>query len=174
MKETLEIINQMQRDGIVGAYAIGGAVGATFHLEPVATLDIDVFVSFTSTQNGALISLSPLYDYLGKLGCEARGEYVVIAGWPVQFLPPSDALAEEALAAAISTDVDGVPTRVMSAEHLVALALQLGRAKDHARIVQFCETDVLRYEILEDILRRHKLDDKWDRFKKRFMMENDV
>ncbi len=46
MKETLEVINQMQSDGVIGAYAIGGAVGATFYLEPMATLDLDVFVSF--------------------------------------------------------------------------------------------------------------------------------
>jgi hypothetical protein len=32
MKNTLEVINQMQRDGVIGRYAIGGAVGATFYL----------------------------------------------------------------------------------------------------------------------------------------------
>jgi len=30
MKATLEAINQMQTDGVIGKYAIGGAVGATF------------------------------------------------------------------------------------------------------------------------------------------------
>ena len=44
MKATLEVINRMQADGVIGQYAIGGAVGATFYLEPVATLDIDIFV----------------------------------------------------------------------------------------------------------------------------------
>jgi hypothetical protein len=38
-------INQMQADGSIQRYAIGGAVGATFYLEPVATLDVDVFVN---------------------------------------------------------------------------------------------------------------------------------
>jgi len=33
MKATLEIINQMQKEGIIGRYAIGGAVGAAFYLE---------------------------------------------------------------------------------------------------------------------------------------------
>lgn len=36
MNGTLEVINRMQADGIIGRYAIGGAVGATFYLEPVA------------------------------------------------------------------------------------------------------------------------------------------
>lgn len=68
MKETLEVINRMQADGVIGRYAIGGAVGATFYLEPVATLDIDVFVSFRTMADRPLISLSPLYDYLKARG----------------------------------------------------------------------------------------------------------
>jgi hypothetical protein len=30
VKETLEIINAIQRDGVIGKYAIGGAVGRRF------------------------------------------------------------------------------------------------------------------------------------------------
>jgi hypothetical protein len=37
LKETLELINQTQADGVIGEYAIGGAVGAMLYLEPVAT-----------------------------------------------------------------------------------------------------------------------------------------
>jgi len=40
----------MQADGIIGSYAIGDAVGATFYLEPVATLDVDVFVQLYFTR----------------------------------------------------------------------------------------------------------------------------
>jgi hypothetical protein len=42
IREVILTINQMQADGVVDRYAIGGAVGATFYLEPVATLDVDV------------------------------------------------------------------------------------------------------------------------------------
>jgi hypothetical protein len=34
LKVTLELINQMQADGVIETYAIGGAVGATFYLAP--------------------------------------------------------------------------------------------------------------------------------------------
>ncbi|MCX6349559.1 MAG: hypothetical protein NTV79_08710 [Candidatus Aureabacteria bacterium] len=169
MKETLKIINRMQADGVIDRYAIGGAVGATFYLEPAATLDIDIFVSFRTTTAGALISLSPLYDYLKARGHEAKGEYIVLGGWPVQFLPPGDALDEEALANAVETEVEGVPTRVMTAEHLAAIALQLGRAKDHARILQFIESGTLDTDKLEDILTRHGLLEKWERFGHKFL-----
>jgi hypothetical protein len=53
MKAALEVINQMQADSVIGNYAIGGAVGATFYLEPVAALDIDVFVSFYRGRAGS-------------------------------------------------------------------------------------------------------------------------
>jgi hypothetical protein len=71
MKASLEVINRMEADGLIGGHAIGGAVGATFYLEPVATLDIDIFVSF---QKGGLISLSPIYDCLTAQGYKTEGD----------------------------------------------------------------------------------------------------
>ena len=46
IKEVITAINQMEADGIIERYAIGGAVGATFYLEPVATLDLGCFCGF--------------------------------------------------------------------------------------------------------------------------------
>jgi hypothetical protein len=42
MRETLAIIEQLHTTGFIGPYAVGGEVGAAFHLEPVATLDVDI------------------------------------------------------------------------------------------------------------------------------------
>lgn len=169
MKETLEAIHRMRKENVIGAYAIGGAVGATFYLEPMATMDVDVFVSFEEKKDSALISLAPIYSYLKAKGYLFRGEYAIIGGWPVQFLPPTDALGEEAVAEAVETEVEGAPTRVMTAEHLVAIALQLGRAKDHARILQFIEAGVLDTGKLDSILARHGLLEKWGRFERLFL-----
>jgi len=168
MKATLEVINQMEADGVVSNYAIGGAVGATFYLEPVATLDIDIFITFQETSGSPLISLTPIYDYLTRRGFKAEKEYIVIGGWPVQFLPPGSALVEEALAQAVTTDVEGVRTRVMTAEHLTAIALQTGRAKDAARVLQFIESGNLDADRLDGILKRHGLVAKWEQFGDRF------
>jgi hypothetical protein len=169
MKATLKVINQMQADGVIGRYAIGGAVGATFYLEPVATLDIDIFVSFGKKPGSALLTVSPIYDYLAAKGYPTEKEYIIIDGWPVQFLPPSDALGEEALAEAVATKLDGMTTYVMTAEHLVAIALQTGRAKDFARILQFIEAGVLDPRKLDAILERHRLLAKWEKFGHRFL-----
>jgi hypothetical protein len=170
MKATLQVINQMQADGVIGQYAIGGAVGATFYLEPSATLDIDIFVSLQASPGSLLLSLQPLYDYLVRdRHYQQEGEYIIIEGWQVQFLPPGDALAEEAIAQAITTEVDGVPTRVMTAEHLVALALQLGRSKDYSRLLQFIEAGVLDVAKLDPILARFQLLAKWEDFGHKFL-----
>lgn len=159
MKLTLEMINRMQ------------AVGATFYLEPSATLDVDVFVSFPIAKAGSLVSLTPIYEYLTARGCKTEREYIVIDDWPVQFLPPSDALEDEAITKAVQTAVEGVPTWVMQAEHLVAIALRTGRAKDQARILQFVEQNAVDRNKLDQVLRRHALLSKWELFERRYLKE---
>lgn len=59
--------------------------------------------------------------------------------------------------------------RVISAEHLVAIALATGRAKDHTRILQFVEQSAVDRETLKDILERHGLSAKWGQFEDRFL-----
>ena len=161
----------MQADGIIGKYAIGGAVGATFYLDPSATLDVDVFVTLPAAAGGSLLSLSPIYEYLTARGGKVEVEYIVVGDWPVQFLPPSDALEQEAIEEARQAEVDGVTTWVMRAEHLVAIALRTGRAKDHARIVQFLGQNAVDRDKLGRILTRYALVPKWERFKSKFLRD---
>jgi hypothetical protein len=169
MKDTLQAINQMQADGVIRKYALGGAVGATLYLEPAATVDVDIFVLLPEASGSGLISLSGIYEYLITRGYKAQAEHIVIGAWPVQFLPASNALEEEALAEALPTEVEGVPAWVMTAEHLVAIALRTGRNKDHARIMRFLEQDVVDSEKLNRILEQHGLTVKWEKFKKRYL-----
>jgi len=169
VKEAIEAINQMQADGIIGEYAIGGAVGATFYLAPAATVDLDIFATLPGASGKMLVSLSPIYEFLKSRGGKIQDEYIVLGDWPVQFLLPSNSLEREAVAQALSTEVDGVPTRVMSAEHLVAIALNTGRAKDHSRILQFFEQQAVDRKKLQDVADRHGLSAKWNQFERRFL-----
>lgn len=168
VKATLELINQMQADGVIGKYAIGGAVGATFYLAPAATADLDLFVKLP-VATGLLVSLSAIYEYLKSRGCTEQDEYILVGDWPVQFRPANKPLQEEALNRAVPTSVDGVATRVISAEHLVATALDTGRAKDHNRILQFIEQAAVDRAKVADIVDRHGLHAKWDQFERRFL-----
>jgi hypothetical protein len=169
VKATLEAINQMQADGVIGKYAIGGAVGATFYLEPAATVDLDIFAVLPAVSGRSLLSLAPIYDYLKARGGKVQDEYIVIGEWPVQFLSPANDLEQEAVNEATATKVKGVGTWVMSAEHLVAIALRTGRAKDHSRILQFIDQKAVNRKKLRTILERHDLTSKWNQFERRFL-----
>ena len=146
-----------------------GLWGPPFCLEPVSTLDADVLVSFKRDPGSLLISPQPLFDYLRRRGCEVKGKYIVIGEWPVQFLPPTGPLAEEALMQAVSQEVSGEPVRVFTAEHLAAIAVQAGLAKDKARLLQFVESGVLDASKLAELIIRHGLTDAWQRFGRQFL-----
>lgn len=171
IRDVIIAINQMEADGVIDRYAIGGAVAATFYLEPVATLDVDVFVAFRSEPGQLLADPKPIFDYLLARGWPMRGEYVMIAGWPVQFLPPTGPLVEEALAEALEMDVEGVSARVFTAELLAAIALQTGRAKDKARLLQFIEEGALDAARFQAIVRRHDLVEAWAKFERQFLSD---
>lgn len=167
MRDTLAIVEQLHADGIIGPYAVGGAVGAAFYLEPVATLDVDIFVLFEPAP--LILTLSPIYAACAKRGYQPEGDAIQIEGWPVQFLPATQPLVAEAVREAVTRESAGLTTRVMNAEHLMAIALQTGRAKDHARLVMFVEAAVADTKRLHDILARHSLLEAWAKFEKRFL-----
>lgn len=169
IRDAIEMINQMQRDDVIDRYAIGGAVGATFYLEPVATLDVDVFVEFHIAPGSQIASPAPIFKYLRDRGCTMEGEHILIAGWPVQFLPAGNALLQEALAAAVEKGVDGTPARVFTAEYIAAIALQTGRAKDKARLLQFIEAGALDLKQFQEILAHHGLSGQWQKFERQFL-----
>lgn len=169
ISQVIAAVNQMEHDGVIERYAVGGAVGATFYLEPVSTLDVDIFVVFKREVGRRLVNLQPIYDYLTARGGVVEGEYIVIAGWPVQFLPPTGPLAEEALAEAVTVNIGELQCRVFTAEHLAAVALQTGRPKDKARLLQFVESGELNADRFQDILACHSLNGKWQEFKNLFL-----
>ncbi len=167
MKSTLAAVEQLHAAGVIGPYAIGGAVGAAFYLEPVATLDVDIFVLFEPAP--VILTLTPIYEACAELGFLPEGDAIQIEGWPVQFLPATQALVAEAVREAVIRTDGGLTTRIMTAEHLMAIALQTGRAKDHARLVMFVEAGVYEQDRLQAILARHSLLELWTKFEQRFL-----
>ena len=82
---------------------------------------------------------------------------------------PSGGLEREAIDQAFQTEVDGVTTWVTRAEHLVAIALKTGRAKDHVRILQFLEQVSVDQSKLEESLKEFDLADKWAQFERKYL-----
>src|SRR5437867_2115901 len=153
METTLQVLNDLERAGVVSRYAIGGAMGAMFYVEPVLTFDLDVFVVLPQA-GGGLLTLAPLYEALRARGYHEEKECVNIEGVPVQFLPAYNALLEEALAEARETRYEATTTRVLRAEHLLAIALQTGRDKDRERVRLLREQASLDQKYLAAVLAR--------------------
>jgi len=71
MEKALQVLNELERNGELGRYAIGGAMAATFYIEPVLTFDLDIFVVLPEAAGG-LLTLAPLYQALRTRGYTAE------------------------------------------------------------------------------------------------------
>ena len=161
MKKTIQVLNQLQKKGLIKDYAIGGGIATIFYVEPFFTYDLDVFIipsGMAKEQN--LILLSPVYNYLETKGYKWKGEHIIIEGIPVQFIPANE-LEEEAITKARKIEYEGVKTRVMTPEHLVALLLRAGRKKDLGKIEKLLEQTRIDRRKLGAILRKYGLDKKF-------------
>jgi hypothetical protein len=161
VKKTLQVLNLLEQQGVIRKYAIGGAMGATFYVEPFTTFDLDVFVVLSNADAAPLLTLTSVYQFLAARGYLPEKECVMVEGVPVQFLPAYNPLLEEALEQASEVMYEDVPTRVLSIEHLAAIAVQTGRSKDRARIPMFLDSGALNRQRLDDILARYGLTERW-------------
>lgn len=90
----------------------------------------------------------------------------------MQFVEAShNALWKEAIENADTIKIGDFDVSLIGREHLVAMWLLAGRAKDFQKIAQFWEAEILDEEKLFDILRRHNLISKWNKEKRRYIDE---
>jgi len=161
MKKTIEVLNQLQRKGLIKDYAIGGGIATIFYVEPFFTYDLDVFIIPSGTvKEQNLILLSPIYSYLEAKGYKWKGEHIIIEGVPVQFIP-ADELEKEAVTRAKGVEYEGVKTRVMAPEYLVAVLLRAGRKKNLEKIEKLLEQTKIDRRKLGAILRKYGLSKKF-------------
>jgi hypothetical protein len=172
LKSALQVINGMVVDGIIKKYAVAGAVAALNYIEPAVTQDLDILVSFDDfCEPSGLATLEPLISYLRDRGyTDFENEGIVIEGWPVQFLPVANDLDAEGLNEAVEVEIElgsgSAPIRIttLTAEHIVATALKVGRPKDRERILRFIEGKAVDLKVLRDVLNRHDLLEAWSKF----------
>ena len=121
MKDIAILLEEMNQEGVIRTYAIFGAAAQMCYTEAVVTMDLDVLIAIPNSDQDALISLSSIYEFCNKKGYYPEGEAIRIGIWPVQFIPAYDNLTKEAMDFAITSELDGVPVRVVSAEYLAAI-----------------------------------------------------
>jgi hypothetical protein len=70
------------------------------------------------------------------------------------------------IAPALKVNISGVETKILPVEYLVAIMLQLNRPKDRAKIDLLINNDEVSIDIpkLQQILTKHDLTKKWERF----------
>ncbi len=167
MEKVCEVLERLVAGGTLKNYAVGGATAAGFHGEPLATLDVDVFVFAEADTGSVLVTMEPVFAELAQLGFrEFEKECVLIHGLPVQFLTVSSPLEAEAVSEARQVDWDGKRLRVMCPEHLAALALRTGRPKDRGRLLYLLDLPDFDRPLFEGIVQRHGLGDVWTRWQR--------
>ena len=167
MRELALALNEMVRLSVVHNYALFGAIAQMRYTEPVATLDADVLVAVP--EGNSLDPLRHIYDHCRQRGWRVEGEAVRIGAWPTQFIPAFSALTQEAMEQAETAEFEGVPLRVVRADHLAVIALSVGRAKDFARVLALLESDAVSRQTIADLAERHGLAVAWQRFEARFL-----
>lgn len=169
INSVVDAVDQMIKEGIVDRYAIGGAFAATLHNEPIATVDLDIFFLLKKPQDGVILSLDEIYDFAKKHGFGFDHEFVKIDEWLVQFVESShSALWREAIETSQILNADGLDIPVIDPEHLVAMWLFAGRAKDYQKIALFLEADIVDKQRLDSVLEKHQLMLKWQKERRRF------
>ncbi len=154
LADVFRAANGLVAAGLIEDWALGGALAAIYYVEPFTTYDADIF--FLSREKGLTAGIPAIYEHLQAQGWKIEREHLLFRSFPVQFLA-AQGLTEEAVHEAEHLDYEGVPAKVFRAEHIIAIAASVGRAKDKARIEQLQQQADVDKSYLADVLQRHKL-----------------
>lgn len=154
LADVLRAANGLVTAKLIEDWALGGALSAIYYIEPFTTYDADIF--FIPADKGLTAGIPAIYAHLQAQGWQVETEHLLVRGFPVQFLA-AHGLTEEAVREAERIEFEGVSAKVFRAEHIVAIAVSVGRAKDKARIEQLFQQADIDKAYLENVLLRHQL-----------------
>ena len=139
MDRVIRVLDEMVKDEVITDYVIGGATALLYYTIPhFVTEDIDVFVYSKS-----------------------QGEYIILEGFPVQFLVPYDQISREAFANAVPLTMWDVRFKVFSLEYNMAIMIQLGDEKYFERLRILRKHKLFDEAMLASLLERFNLAGKW-------------
>jgi hypothetical protein len=115
--------------------------------------------------------LTDIYDYLKFRGYDKWvGQWIIIDGIPVEFIP-AQGLEEDAVKNAVEVEYEGVKTKVITPEYLIATFLKTSREKDKIKIQMLLEQAEVDIGKLEEILTKYGLINEFRDFYERWMKE---
>ena len=130
----LKELNQLKEKGVIEDYAIGGGYATIYHGIPYSTYDLDIFAIISGEDS--LRILQPTYQYFRDKGYKIKGEHIYVGDMPFQILPNISPLSVNAVEEAHRVELEGIPTKVIGVEHLIALSLVAFRWDDKSRIIK--------------------------------------
>ena len=148
----IKLLNDLKKKRKLRDYAIFGAVGASYYMEPTYTKDIDIIILADTDQDYIKV-----WRELSKYATKVKDFGFIISETEVQILPTSiSSLLKSALRNAKIVRTGGIATKVVDKEHLILLALKANRPKDRFRAAILLEqVDASR---LTSLLRRFDID----------------
>jgi len=162
LREVLTHLNDLKATGIIQDYAIGGGYAAMLYDIPMTTYDLDVLAVLPTEDD-----YHRLYEHFRTKGAKIENVYIFIEGMPVQFLPNYiSPLFDSAIEEANIVDFQGVSSKFVSIEYLIALYLTAFRKKDIIRVQSLIKK--AKKKLLLDIIRRFDNDQYklYERYKK--------
>ncbi len=148
LPNVLTELNALIRLGIIKDYAIGGGYAVMYHGIPYSTFDLDVFVILGGEED-----FHSLYEYYREKGNVLENVFIYIANMPVQFFPDFiSPLFNGAIKEAQQFEIDGVNSKVVKVEYLIALLLTAFRPKDKIHVMELVKRADM--SVLNEILRR--------------------
>ena len=161
-ERALRLANEAKAKELFREYAIAGAFAFIYYCERFETKDLGLMVSLSTTPSG-LIDLGPIWQHFTAGGAVAEGQFLRVSRLLVDFVPVADSLDAEALAGAVEIRVGEQATRVLTAEHAVAVAVRTARPQDRMKIARLLASapEAINPERLDRILERHDLLLKW-------------
>ena len=158
----VKVLDDMHEKAVIGSYAVGGAVAAALHSQPISTIDLDIFFLFEPPQTGLILSLETIYNYFRERGYEFDKDFIYIAGWPVQFIESShDPLWSDALKSAVTIKINEADVKVLPPEHLAAMWAETGRTKDLVKIEELDKAHSMKAQVLRGVLERFGKIEVW-------------
>ena len=164
MEETIKVVNELQENGLIKNYAIGGEIAIIYYVESILTYDLDIFFE-PPEEEREMIILSSIYDWLRKKGYKPHKEHIFfIEGIPVQFIPVYNELTKEALETAVEAKYGKMKTRVFKSEYLLAIMLQTFRPSDRERMIKFLNEVEMNKNYPSKILEKYSPKEKFEKF----------
>ena len=167
MEKVFESVHEFQKLGLIYEWAVSGSFAAYAYIRPTQTDDVDLMVVYPGT--GFIIDPSPLFKHAVKMGYPiSSGDHITIQGVPLQFLPAGTPLEEDALSKARCFCFGKTSVKFLGPEHLMAIMIQVGRTKDHERLLMMLNDAEYDHDKFDELVVKFGLSQQWRNFVEKY------